>query len=159
MSDYDEWSEPRGVGDDVNDFLESGGIPGASFENVGDSWRGQVVRAKKVQSRDFETREAQTWDDGTPKFELQIDIQTDVRNPDISGDDGIRRLFVRSNMLQAVRSALRTANQRLQPGGWLEVTHTGLGTPTRRGLKAPKLYTATYEQGQLAAGLSADDIA
>jgi len=155
----DEWAEPQGIGDDVNDFLESGGIPGAPVENIGDSWTGQVVRAKKVQSRDFETREAKTWDDGTPMFELQIDIQTDVRNPDISGDDGIRRLFVRGGMLQAVRQALRASNERLKTGGWITVTHTGLGTPTRRGLKPPKLYSATYKPGELAAGLSADDIA
>jgi hypothetical protein len=153
----DEWDDRRDI-DDVNDFLESGGIPGASFENIGDNWHGQIVRAKKVQSRDFETREAKTWDDGSPMHELQIDLQTDVRSPDISGDDGVRRLFCRGGMLQAVRQALRASKERLQPGGWLDVTYTGDGTATRRGLRPPKIYSAKYEPGQLAAGISADDL-
>lgn len=154
----DEWEDRRAV-DDVNDFLESGGIPGAGFDNIGDSWTGQIVRAAKVQSRDFETREAQTWDDGSPKYELQIDIQTDVRSPDVAGDDGIRRLYVRSNMLQAIRSALRTTKARLEPGGHLTVTYVADGQASRRGLRAPKLYDAKYEPGTLPKGISADDIA
>ena len=153
-----EWDDRREF-DDVNDFLESGGIPSAAFENIGDNWRGQVVRAVKVQSRDFETGEAQTWDDGSPKYQLNVDIQTDIRNPDISGDDGVRRLFVRGGMLQAIRQALRGAKARLEPGGWLDVTYTGDGTPTRRGLRAPKIYSAKYEPGELPQGISADDIA
>lgn len=158
MSYEDEWSDKKDV-DDVNDFLEQGGIPGAPFENVGDSWTGQIVRAAKVQSRDFETRELQTWDDGSPKYELQVDIQTDQRNPDISGDDGIRRLYVRSNMLQAIRQALRAKRARLEPGGTVTVTYTGNGTPTRRGAKPPKLYDAEFTPGTVPAGLSADDLA
>lgn len=154
----DEWDNRRDV-DDVNDFLESGGIPGAGFDEVGDSWTGQVVRAAKVQSRDFETRELQTWEDGSPKYELQIDIQTEVRSPDIAGDDGVRRLYVRSNMLQAIRSALRAEKARLQPGGYLTVTYVNEGTPTRRGARPPKLYTAKYEPGELPKGISADEIA
>lgn len=158
MSYEGEWDERRDI-DDVNDFLESGGIPSAAFENIGDNWHGQVVRAVKVQSRDFETGEPQTWDDGSPKYQLNIDIQTDVRNPDISGDDGIRRLFVRGGMLQAIRQALRGAKARLLPGGYIDVTYTGDGTPTRRGLRPPKIYDAKYEPGDLPKGISADDIA
>ena len=155
----DEWDDRRSSSDDVNDFLESGGIPSAPFENIGDNWRGMVVRAVKVQSRDFETGEAQTWDDGSPKYQLNIDIQTDVRNPDISGDDGVRRLYVRGGMLQAIRQALRGAKARLEPGGLLDVTYKGDGTPTRRGLRPPKIYDAKYEPGTMPAGISADDIA
>lgn len=154
----DEWEDRREI-DSVNDFLESGGIPGAGFDTIGDSWTGQVVRAAKVQSRDFETREAQTWDDGSPKYELQVDIQTDVRSPDIAGDDGIRRLYVRSNMLQAIRSALRAKKARLEPGGYLTVTYVNDGQSSRRGLRPPKLYSADYEPGELPKGISADEIA
>lgn len=136
-----EWDDPVG---NVNDFLESGGIPSAGFENIGDYWSGQIVRMEKLQQRDFETGEAQTWDDGSPKFMLHIDIQTEVRNPDIMGDDGIRRLFVRGNMLSAVRGAMRAANAKLLPGGTLRVEYARNGDQKKKGFQPAKLYTAIY---------------
>jgi hypothetical protein len=134
----DEW-------DDVNDFLESGGIPSASFENIGASWTGKIVRMEKLQARDFETGEAQTWDDGSPKYIIHIDLQTQVRNPDIAGDDGVRRLFVRGNMMSAVRSAMRATGARLETGGQLTVTYVRDGDQKRKGYNPAKLYEAKYE--------------
>lgn len=153
-----EWDTSQRELDDLNDFLESGGIPSAAFENIGDSWRGQVIRAAKVQSRDFETGELQTWDDGSPKYQLNIDIQTDVRDPEINGDDGVRRLYVRGNLLQATRQALRAKSAKLLPGGFIEATYTADGTASKRGFQPPKMYTATWEPGTLPQGLSADDL-
>jgi hypothetical protein len=155
----DEWA-PRRDEDDVNDFLEGGGIPSAPFDNIGDSWEGTIMRLEKQQGRDLETKELQTWDDGTPKFIVLIDIQTNVRNPDIAGDDGTRRLYVRGNMLTAIRGAMRQSQAKLRTGGHLKVTYVRNGDQTRRGLNPPKLYEAVYTASDRpATSLSADDLA
>jgi hypothetical protein len=155
----DEWA-PRNVEDDVNDFLEGGGIPSAPFDNIGDSWEGTIVRLEKQQGRDLETKELQTWDDGSPKYIILIDIQTNVRNPDIAGDDGVRRLWVRGNMLTAIRSAMRVTQSKLRTGGWLKVTFIREGEKKQRGLNAPKLYEAEYKPSDRPmTSISADDLA
>lgn len=156
----DDWG-PRTDIDDVNDFLESGGIPSAAFDNIGDSWEGTITRLEKQQGRDLETKEPQTWDDGSPKYIILIDIQTNVRNPDIAGDDGTRRLWVRGNMLTAIRAAMRSAGgAKLRPGGHLKVTYVRNGDQQRRGLNPPKLYEAEYTPSERAmTSLSADDLA
>ena len=155
----DEW-EPRNIEDDVNDFLEGGGIPSAAFDDVGDSWEGTIVRLEKQQGRDLETKELQTWDDGSPKFIILIDIQTNVRNPDIPGDDGVRRLWVRGNMLTAIRSAMRVTQSKLRTGGHLKVSYVRQGEQKKRGLNPPKLYEAEYTpSSKPAVSLSADDLA
>jgi hypothetical protein len=153
MSMHDEW-------DDVNDFLESGGIPSAGFDTIGASWTGTIVRMEKLQSRDFETGEAQTWDDGAPKYMIHVDIQTQVRNPDIAGDDGVRRLFVRGNMMSALRGAMRATGSRLLPGGTLTVSYVRDGDQKKRGFNPAKLYEAKYEPPVAGlASIGVDDLA
>lgn len=141
---------------DVDDFLE-GGAPGASFDEIGDSWEGTVTFFEKVQQTDYDTGAPVTWDDGNPKFMLHVDIQTDVRDDDIAGDDGIRRLYVRGNMLTNFRKALRTSKLRLREGVFVKVTYTANGEPPKKGMNPPKLYDV--EVGPPAEGLSADDLA
>jgi len=155
----DEWA-PRNVEDDVNDFLEGGGIPSAAFDDIGDSWAGTILRLEKQQGRDLETKELQVWDDGSPKYIILIDIQTNVNNPDIPGDDGVRRLWVRGNMLTAIRSAMRATNAKLRVGGHLTVSYIRNGEQKKRGLNPPKLYEATYVAStKPMTSLSADDLA
>jgi hypothetical protein len=159
MSD-DEWAPRGNPEDDVNDFLEGGGIPSAAFDNIGDSWEGTIVRLEKQQGRDLETKELQTWDDGSPKYIILIDIQTNVRNPDIPGDDGVRRLWVRGNMLTAIRSAMRVTQSKLRTGGHLKVSYVRQGELKTRGHTPPKLSAAeTTPSERPVSALSADDLA
>ena len=141
--------------DDINDFL-SGGVPGASFENVGDSWTGTVVDFQKVQQTDYDTGVPVTWDDGTPKMMLHVDIQTEVRDPEIVGDDGVRRLYVRGNMLTKFKSGLRAAKMRMDRGVQVTVTFSGNGEPPKKGMNPPKLYEVTFQPGPT--GVDADDL-
>lgn len=162
MSEFDNWSPKAGGSseDDINDFLESGGIPSAKFDKIGDTYEGTVIRMEKLQQRDFETGEPQTWDDGSPKNMLHVDIQTDIRDPEIAGDDGIRRLYVRGNMIQAVRSAMRAAQSRIYSGGHLRVTYVRDGDRQSRGRQPAKLYEAVYTPGtRKLTSVSADDLA
>lgn len=143
---------------DVNDFLMSGGIPAFAFENIGDEVEGTVVGALLRQQTDFETGEPVTWPDGNPKMQLIIDLETALRDPEKSYDDGVRRIYAKSNLLTAVREAVRAGGGQLLNGGWLKATHDRVGTPPKKGLQAPKLFKCEYK-APAAAGISADDIA
>jgi hypothetical protein len=141
--------------DDINDFL-SGGVPGAGFDAIGDKWVGIVVDFEKVQQTDYDTGVPVTWDDGTPKMMLHVDIQTDVRDEEIVGDDGVRRLYVRGNMLTKFKSALRAAKMRMDRGVEVTVAYIADGDPPKKGMNPPKLYDVVVAPGPT--GVSADDL-
>jgi hypothetical protein len=130
---------------DVNAFLSGAGVPGARFPTVGTTVAGRIRHAEVAQQRDFDTGRLLTWDDGSPRQQLVVDVATGDRDPARPDDDGVRRLYAKSNMLDAIRRAIRASGAQLENGGTLSVTYTGDGEPARRGLAAPKLYDATYQ--------------
>lgn len=136
----------------VNDFLMGGGVPSAKFETPGTTVAWQIVRPPEVQQqRDIETGKPKFWDDGNPQKQIVVQLQTSQRDPAIPDDDGVRAVYIRGNMLTAVRQAVRAAGAQLEQGGTLSVTYTGDGTPSKRGYNAPKLYSATYTAGSQSA--------
>jgi hypothetical protein len=146
------------MADDVNDFLASGGIPGAKFDAIGDKVKGVVVASQVVAQKDFETGAVERWEDGTEKKQVIVDLQTEVRDSKIDSDDGMRRLYCKANLLTALRTALRAAGAPLENGGELEVEYTADGTPPKKGFSAPKLYKAVYTP-PTAKPITADDLA
>jgi hypothetical protein len=136
----------------VNDFLMGGGIPSAKFETPGTVVSGKIVRTPEVQQqRDFDTGKPKFWDDGTPQKQIVVQLQTPVRDRQIPDDDGVRVIYIRGNMLTAIRQAVRAAGAQLEAGGTLAITYTGDGEPSKRGFNPPKLYSATYTAGSQAA--------
>ncbi len=143
--------------DDATDFLLGGEkIRSAKFETVNDTVKGTILDANVRQQTDISTGELLTWDDGKPKNQLVITLQTDLREPVAVGedpDDGRRRVYVKGStknesksMTVAVREALRAAGAgRLEIGATLAVRYTGDGVATTRGFTPPKQYTAKYE--------------
>ncbi|AHZ95621.1 hypothetical protein PBI_OKIROE_60 [Mycobacterium phage OkiRoe] len=109
-------------------FLAGGGAPTAKFPNgvYGTVNGGRIVAEPVVeQQRDYDTGKPLTYDDGNPKMQMVVTIQTDLRDPSISDDDGKRRLFVRSGMRAAVQKAVQAAGvDFLAVGGDLQVTYT-----------------------------------
>lgn len=135
---------------DPNSLL-MGGSTSAKFDTHGATIAGRVTEYFSEQDRDMDSGAPKTWDDGTPKMLLVITVQTDQGNP-VDGDDGSRRLYVRGQMLKAIRDAVRRAGARgIDIGGTLSVTYTGDGEPTKRGWTPPKLYAATYTAPSVAA--------
>ena len=131
--------------DDVNDFLLSGGVTPARFETPGASVNGTICRPpEKQQQREIDTGKPKLWDDGSPRWQIVVHLQTASRDPEVEDDDGIRALYVRGNMLKAVREAVRKAGARLEVGGELAVIYTGDGERKTAGFNPPKLYSATY---------------
>lgn len=127
--------------EDVNQMLTQGGAPACKFPAVGDTHKGQIVAAEKRQATDMDTGKPRTWDNGDPVWEIVVTLDTD--QPDDDGETK-RRLFVRGQMLKAVREAVKESGSAMELGGTLVVKYTGDGEPPKKGFTAPKLYKAKY---------------
>lgn len=135
---------------DPNSFLLGGGGKTAKFENPGDTIKGTIAAPPELrQQTDIGTGAPATWDNGDPKMQLVVQLQTDLR--DDAEDDGIRNLYVsggfkRASLQKAVADAVRTAKAKgLEVGGTLAVRFTGEEPPSKKGFSPAKLYAAQYQ--------------
>lgn len=141
---------------DPNDFLLGTGIPSFPFKEHGDTAKGPIVSLDMQQQRDFNTGLGLTWDNGDPKMQLRAVLATDQRNDD--NDNGHRAVYVKGQMQQAVRDAIKKAGaQKIEVGGVLAIRYEGDGEPPKKGLNAPKQYVAKYEP-PAPASVDADDL-
>ncbi len=116
--------------------------PSAKFDAIGTTVGGVITRiGDPMQQTDFSSGKPLTWDDGTPRMQLPVTVQTDLRDPSNPLDDGKRTLYVKGEMKKAIGAALRAAGAKMALGGTLTVTFSG-EEPTAGYPK--KLYTATY---------------
>jgi hypothetical protein len=128
---------------DVNDFLMGSGGRSASFKNEKDMVWGDVVHSEVRQQTDFDSGELLFWNDGKPRLQLVISLQTEEQ--DDEEDDGVRKVYAKGNMLKAIRAAIAKAGARgIENGGKLAVQYVGDGPKPPRGFP-PKLYGAKYE--------------
>lgn len=129
----------------ADDFF-AGGTPSAKFDTIGVTVAGTITRVgEPMQQRDFTSGAPKVWDDGRPMMQLPVDVQTDLRDPEIAHDDGTRAIYIKGELQKAIRTAVRQAGATgLRVGGSLSVTYTGDGTAKQRGMNAPKLYSAVY---------------
>jgi hypothetical protein len=142
---------------DPNTFLMGGGVPSAKFDGIGVTVTGVIDDITASQQTDFTTGEPKTWPNGDPMMQVVVTLATDQRDPDISDDDGLRKVYVKGKSLtNAVRDAVRRAGAKgLEVGGTLTVTYTGDGVSERRGINPPKLYAAEYAKPNPAAAANA----
>lgn len=127
---------------DANDFLMGGSIPGISFPEIGTHVEGTIVDYRKVQQKGPEG-ELRTWDDGSPQFQLVVTLATDLREDEM--DDGKRNLYVKSNMLTALREAIKASKfDGDMVGSKLYVRYVSDGEKKKRGFNAPKLYEVKF---------------
>ena len=141
---------------DAQGFLMGNSIPGAPMKDIGTTVGGMITEpAAMQQQRDFTSGELKVWTDGGAQMQLVVTVQTDLRDPEISEDDGRRRFYVKGELKKAVAQAVRVARaDGLAVGGILTVTYTGDGTASGRGMNPPKLYSATYTAPTAAAAAS-----
>jgi hypothetical protein len=140
------------MSNDANDFLLGGGTPSAKFPAIGTTITGTITEPPKVvDDRDLDGN-VRVWDNGDAKKVLLVTVATAERDPEIAGDDGHRRLYVKGSknpesksMTAALAQAVRSAKANgLEVGGTLTVTYVADGKQERRGYNAPKQYEATY---------------
>lgn len=134
---------------DENSFLlGSESVPSASFLTKGTTHEGEILDLKMRQQLDIKTRKPMFWDNGDPKMQLVVTLQTEEIDDEIEDDDGRRRLYVKFKLRDAIAEAVREADaidSGLEVGGWLSVTFTGQDKPTKRGYSGVKNYEAAYE--------------
>lgn len=131
--------------DEANAFLLGGGsVPSAKFENVGDTVEGIIVAYDLRNETDLATGQVKTFDDGQPRKQLVITLQTDERDESIEDDDGTRRIYAKIAMRNAIADATRQHGG-IREGGKLAVKYTGQDAPKRRGYSGQKRYKAWYE--------------
>lgn len=133
---------------DPNAFLMGGGVKGAKFpdQQFGTTVTGTITEPPELrQQRDFDDNSLKFFDDGNPMMQLVVKLQTSERDPADPDDDGVRAVYVKGQLREAVQKAVRAAGaDRLEVGGTLTVRYVR-DEPNSRGRGKPKkVYTAQY---------------
>jgi hypothetical protein len=132
-----------------DDWFDGSAVPSASFNGPPPiTWSGQITdEPVLIQKRDYDDGTPLTWPDGRPKQLLQVNIQTDQRDPNNPDDDGKRALYLEFRKKDAVQEAIKRSGNKGAPkkGGWLSLSYVGDDHAAKVGKKqAPKIYQAEY---------------
>lgn len=131
-----------------NDLLMSSGVPAAFKKDtpVDTVVKGTVVSMDVLQQRSYDTDEPLFWDDGKPRQQLRIILDT---------ADGPLAVYAKqpSDCMRAVRDAVRDAGAgKIDAGGVLAVQFVGTDEPRKPGMNGQKLFRAQYQPPSIAAG-------
>lgn len=141
----------------IKDALTSTAGKTAKFENVGDSVEGIVVSAEMKPST-MPGGVPRLFDDGTPQQDFVFTLQTNLRDPNIENDDGIRTVWMRSfgDDKKAVVDAVTAAgDDDVNKGGYMKVTFTGTIPSKNPGFQPRKLRSVEYRKPQGQVGQAA----
>lgn len=96
----------------------------------GDTVTGVIEKIEATQVNDFQTKQPAFWNDGRPKEQIHVIIQTQLRDPSVDDDDGRRSLWIKGwgIQLKAFRDACRQAGVKIpKPGDTITERFVGLG--------------------------------
>lgn len=129
---------------DGNEFLMRGGNPSVKFPVLGSTIIGMVTKPIRVADvTDPATGEVKRWNNGDPKKQVIIELQTELRESE--DDGGERTLWAKGQMVPAIRDAVQRAGAKgIMPGGVLQVTWASEQASSQRGLQPQKIYSAQY---------------
>ena len=128
---------------DVNDFLMGGGGRSAEFKEEGSGVQGTIIKTQMRQQTDFESGELLFWNDGNPRMQAVITLETEYQDDD--EDDGLRNVYCKGQMQQALAKAVRAAGEKgIANGGTLAIQWATTAEPARRGLSGAKQYQVWY---------------
>jgi hypothetical protein len=132
-------------------FLSGGGPKAVAFPKPGTSVTGTVLSQEVTQQTDVKTQKPAFWDDGNPKMQLVLHLQTDLRED--ADDDGVRRLFVPwGGLRKALMEALASLGvDEVSDGDRVTATYTHDLPKTNPAFNAPKAYAVQLVPG---AGIS-----
>lgn len=95
----------------------------------GDTVTGVIEKIETTQVTDFQTKQPAFWNDGRPKEQIHVIIQTQLRDPSVDDDDGRRSLWIKGwgIQLKAFRDACRQAGVKIpKPGDTITERFVGL---------------------------------
>lgn len=117
----------------MDEFLTGGeSLPAVKLTNIGDKVTGVIKQTRKLEDRDL-NGDLRTWPNGDPKHVFVFDLET---------ADGAQALWVRGQMVSAIKEAAREAKVTNLVGATLDLQHHALGEIKQKGYNAPKLYRA-----------------
>lgn len=128
---------------DPNDLLLGAGLPSCKFPTFGTTVKGTVLHSEVAQQTDINGNKL-TWDNGEPRTQVVITLQTDERDPAVADDDGRRKLYCKPQMQRAIGAALRAVDAKLEPGGTLAVRYESDALPKQKGHNGEKQFSAQY---------------
>ena len=112
----------------------------ARTSQPGDTVTGVIEKIETTQVNDFQTKQPAFWNDGRPKEQIHVIIQTQLRDPSVDDDDGRRSLWIKGwgIQLKAFRGCLPSGGRedseagrhRSRNGSW--VSASGATRPSRR---------------------------
>lgn len=108
----------------------------------GDTVTGVIEKIETTQVNDFQTKQPAFWNDGRPKEQIHVIIQTQLRDPSVDDDDGRRSLWVKGwgIQLKAFREACMQAGVKIpKPGDTITERFVGLG-PRGDAPQPPKVF-------------------
>lgn len=115
------------------------GSPYLKWESPGTTYEGIIADVQLRQARKYESTELDFWDDGTPKMQVVITLQTDLRDKDRDDDDGTRSLSINlwSGQKKSLLAACKAAGvSEPAVGQRFRATHvSGLGNA-----KSPRVF-------------------
>jgi len=123
----------------TDQFMEStaGGpkLPALKFATIGDTHKGVVTEVTKLQDKD-PAGNLKTYDNGDPRWVFVFTLDTAT---------GAANLWVRGQMIKAIREAAEKAGVQTLVGSTLSVRYTGDGEKKSAAFNAPKQYQAKVE--------------
>jgi hypothetical protein len=127
------------------DALKGGGKY-LKWEHPGTSYAGTITDVAVRQARKYESTELDYWDDGNPKLQAVVSMDTRYGDPTDPDDDGSRQLVINlwGGQKKALMAACRAADiDEPLPGMTLTATHvSGLGNA-----KNPRVFAYTLTAG------------
>ncbi|MDF2848997.1 MAG: hypothetical protein K0R97_2979 [Oerskovia sp.] len=131
-------------------IMGGGGVPSAKFATPGDSIKGRIIAPPQAyQVRDYDRNnpgagELKFYPSGDPIMAIYVDLATDLRDPSIEDDDGIRRVYDEGrSRKEDVRTAVRNAGAAgLEVGATLELAFTHREDPEDK--RSRKFWQARY---------------
>lgn len=141
------------MSENYDDLLGGRVTPSASFRGQFPiRWSGRVEDVTRNPAYEYDpskpnNRGAQKfWPDGNPVMNVWVTLQTEVRDPQIQGDDGRRVLVLDSkNKLEAVQEAVRNSGASFAKNGYLDIEWYGNDPQGKNPDNPPKLYRARYQ--------------
>jgi hypothetical protein len=147
--------------DNADDFInESGGYPTVKFDAEGAILVADLVEPRVGVQRKFGTTEAATWEDGTPKKQLVLDVKVDrAKSNDISigkeDDTDVGTVYCKHELKKEIARACDEAGLKLSQVGRIVIRRLEDGPPPKPGFHPTQMFKAKVER---AVNTSADDL-
>jgi hypothetical protein len=133
----------------VDDFVEgASSLPLIKINSEGGKLIGDVIQARLVDERDYDTGDIVRWDDGNPRKQLVLDIRIDwAASIDVTtGKDGVREetgsYYCRFAAFLAVRDAVQKTGIKMSDVGRIAIARTKDGDPRSPRHKPPQQFVA-----------------